>query len=235
MTGAAVLPATLVRLLGACVRRVHYRLLDPRYDRRHGIQTGGMHYPDQLAIESENARHSTESGPTPVRLFARILRSLGDIDFRRFTFVDIGSGKGRLLLLASQWPFARVEGVEFARELYEITLRNIERFAARGHRCDHIAVHGIDAADYRIPDGPCVFYLFHPFAAPVLARVLDNIEASYRAKPRDLYVIFYNPKFEELVRARPFLRPVQRSWAARWGDLLLSPHPITVYRAGAQP
>ncbi len=50
------------------------------------------------------------------------------IDYRQFVFVDFGFGKGTALLLATEFPFKRIIGVEFSPELHRIAEENIKRF-----------------------------------------------------------------------------------------------------------
>src|SRR5438552_13937135 len=45
--------------------------------------------------------------PTEPSLFHEMLKAL-KIDFREFTFIDLGSGKGRVLLMAANYPFRRI-------------------------------------------------------------------------------------------------------------------------------
>ena len=65
--------------------------------------------------------------PTEPTLFEEMLASL-KIDFRNFTFIDLGSGKGRALLLASAYPFRRIVGVELLPALNRIAQENLENY-----------------------------------------------------------------------------------------------------------
>lgn len=224
-----ILKRGAVRIVGGLIRRVHYRLLDRGYDRNRGIDTAGIYQPHELSIVSDNVRFASEYAPTPTRGFRRMIASL-DVDFRHCVFADLGSGKGRTLLLAAELPFLRIEGVEFASELHQIALRNIARFAGRGHRHDHIVIHHVDASEYQIPEEPCIFYLYNPFGEPVLSRVLNNAEAAYRKRARPMYFIYLNPKHRNVFDQRAFIRPMTRSWIAHFGDLLTLPEPFVVYR-----
>lgn len=231
MSAAVVLQRSASRLAGGLIRRVHYRLLDRNYDRRLGADTAGALQPDELTIRSENVGFASEYAPTPTRVFQRVVASL-PIDFRRFVFVDLGSGKGRTLLLAANLPFLRIEGVEFAAELHDAALRNIASLADRGRRTDHIIAHHGDAARYRIPQEPCVIYLYNPFGAPVLDRVIENLESSYRDNPRPIYVVYVNPKLPHLFERRISFRQHLRSWGTRMMDRLTLPEGVLVYRTG---
>src|SRR6185436_12939628 len=100
---------------------------DP-FDQQFGTETS-IHIPlSELDIQSPNYAFGVEYSPVmPSRLQAAI--ECLQIDHARFTFVDLGSGKGRGLLLAAAWPFRRVLGVEFSKDLHETALRNIACFS----------------------------------------------------------------------------------------------------------
>ena len=136
-----------------------------------------------------------------------------------------------MLLLAAAWPFLRIEGVEFASELHQIAKRNVAVFASRRPSGPHIVVRHEDAAEYTIPENPCIFYLYNPFGEPVLARILDNIEASFERNPRPIYFIYVNPKQRHLLDQKSFVRPIIRPWRARVLDRLTSPEPVAFYQA----
>ncbi len=46
-----------------------------------------------------------------------------------FTFIDLGSGKGRVLLMASEYPFQKIIGVEFMPELHRAAQKNIAGYS----------------------------------------------------------------------------------------------------------
>ena len=144
------------------------------FDRRFGVVTRG--YGD-LRYE-----------PTPADALEKMLRAL-PIDPSEYTFIDIGSGKGKVALLASTYPFRRVVGVELYEEFHRIAVSNLEAFPAADRRCGSVELECVDAGDYELPREPCVVYLFNPFAEEILRKVLRNLEAH----PGPLYVIFYAP------------------------------------------
>ena len=134
--------------------------------------------------------------PTVEEEFAAIMRSLDGIDLTEFTFVDLGSGKGRALLMASMYPFARIVGVEVQPELDAIARRNIEVFSRPGQLCRRIESLCADAREYEFPRENLVMYLFNPFPAYVLREVLEKLAASARSAPRPIFVL-YNAPFEK--------------------------------------
>jgi SAM-dependent methyltransferase len=132
-----------------------------------------------------NARYAA----TPVRTARHVLANSGVV-CPDVTFVDVGCGKGRVLLLAAELPFRRVVGVEASRTLCDIALRNIEAVERAPGGCDDIEVVHSDATDFEIPEDAGLFYFYEPFSTEVSEAVLDNIEASIRRHPRAVVLCF---------------------------------------------
>ena len=102
---------------------------DPLFDWRFGTETSRVVYGNELEASLVNRRHAVSYQPTKARPFQDLLRRL-DLPAGG-TFVDVGSGKGRVLLLAARHPFKRVVGIEFSPSLCEQARRNIEIFRAQ--------------------------------------------------------------------------------------------------------
>ncbi len=147
--------ATLVRKNLASKAR---EFLNRRWDRRFHVSTTGVVQLDELTCTGATAS-AIWYEPTPIRTLRQMARFLPP-DLNGFTFVDFGSGKGRTLLQASCLNFDSVIGVEFARELYEIAELNINTFRSAKQRCFDVHSVCMDAADFRIPAGNCVFYFW---------------------------------------------------------------------------
>ncbi len=178
--GAASAASLLIRNLWAFVRestpeRRRQRYGDMEYDWEHRVNTTS-------GTVSRRARllglfHSPYQ-PTEPALFQEMMASL-PIEFDQFTFVDLGSGKGRPLLMASEYPFMKIVGVELIEELHV----QIE------------ALHA-DASEFVFPDTPLVLYLFNPLPQAGLRRVLASLDRSLSAHPRAAYVLYHNPLLE---------------------------------------
>src|SRR5205085_2791982 len=110
-----------------------------------------------------------------------------------FVFIDFGSGKGRCLLLATEWPFRRIVGVELSAELNHVARENIRRFQSRAPHGQPVESVCTDAASYRLPRKPLVCYFFNPFRADVMAAVADHFARSLAQHPRDLFVVYHHP------------------------------------------
>jgi hypothetical protein len=152
-------------------------------------------------------------------LFGQIIAALNvgasRIDFREFTFVDLGSGKGRALLMASDFPFRRIAGVEFMPGLHQIAERNIARYSSNRQQCREIESLCLDVRDCEFPAGPLVVYMFNSFPEPVFAGVLENLRRSLEKDPRPAFVAYRYPQFESLLAKCPWLQKVAgtEQWA----------------------
>jgi len=143
--------------------------------------------------------------PTDPALFHEILASL-KIDFREFTFIDIGSGKGRALLLAANYPFRRILGVELFPALHRIALENIRKYRSDSQRCFAIEAICEDARTFTFPSEATVLYLFNPLPEAGFVEMLRNLEGSLQQHPRSMFVLYHNPLLEPVVEGSGSLK-----------------------------
>ncbi|MBD5657541.1 MAG: class I SAM-dependent methyltransferase, partial [Candidatus Eremiobacteraeota bacterium] len=159
-----------------------------RFDADHGVATEALLFLGDLDPEAigPNIVHATHYEPTPVGDLETLLGHVG-FPLERATFVDVGAGMGRVVLLASGHAFRQVIGVEISPALHEIARDNLARFAAATRRCRDVRLVRADAAGYRFPGGDLVAYLYNPFDGAVLATVLDRRAADKRREVALLY------------------------------------------------
>ena len=136
--------------------------------------------------------------PIEAPLFQEMLNA-PPIDYGKFTFIDIGSGKGRPLLMASEYPFRRIVGIELLPELNAIAQENIRRFPEERKRCKEIDARLGDATQFEFPPEPLVVFLFHPLPESGFTKVIENLVASLRTYPHPVWLIYANPLFEPMV------------------------------------
>jgi SAM-dependent methyltransferase len=146
-------------------------------------------------------------------------------------FVDVGCGRGRVVLQAAKRPFGRVIGIEISPEKIATARHNVAR-AARQRKCGAIELVEIDALDYRIPPDTTHIYLYNPCSGDAFRRLLANIAASYDQLPRRLRVLYANPVEEEIVeRSGRFVR-VRTSRGLRF-DHRIAVYEVTATRSSA--
>ena len=236
--------AHLIRELWAFIRnstpeRRRQRYGDMEYDWEHRVDTtsGSVGWRERLL-----GVFLSDYQPTDPAAFAEMMASL-PIDFRQFTFVDLGSGKGRTLLMAAEYPFRRIVGVEILPELHRVAEENVRAYLERKVGIRVGASEGADGAnletpeaaslqesqvriecvcadarDYEFPAEPLVLYLFNPISQAGLVRVVTNLERSLREHPRDVYILYHNPLLEHVLAQSPALERIG------------GPHQFAIYR-----
>lgn len=172
--------------------------LEREFDSRFGIETAGNISLADLDILSPYRVYGVPYRATTELLFRQMMASL-PIVFEDFTFVDYGSGLGRALLMASEYPFRAIRGVEFSPELNGKAAQNIQKYQSASQRCKSIESICADATEFPIPSGPVVLYFYNPFAEKVLSLVLENILRSLNAEPREAFIVYLNPIAAEAI------------------------------------
>jgi SAM-dependent methyltransferase len=163
---------------------------DQAFDRKFKVDTERPVFLEQLSIPRESSADARFYVATPVRDFRRLVRKSG-VDPESFTFVDLGCGKGRTLLLAEEAGFPRVIGVDADPGLCAIAAANAERWARLKRRPAQIEVISEDARRYEFPVGNLFVYLSNPFEGKVLHDVLHRLVRVGEDASREL-VIAYN-------------------------------------------
>jgi len=178
--------------------------LDGAFDRKFGTDTSGRLELGDLNIESDNRQHGVYYEATPTKLFRYAIKNL-DIRYEDFVFIDLGSGKGRPLLLASDFPFREIIGIEISNSLHQVAESNIERYGSRTQKCFAIKSLCMDATDYQFPTESLLLYFYHPFRDPVMSTVLRKIKQSTEGQPRKIVMIYYNHLLSHRIEQLEFL------------------------------
>jgi SAM-dependent methyltransferase len=184
--------------------RKRQRYGDMDYDWEYRVDTTSANVGWQARLLG--ALHSAYQ-PIEPELFREIMNSLA-IEFSQFTFVDIGSGKGRALLMASEYPFRRVLGVELLPELNSIARENIAKFSGRNLGCVPIEAVCGDATEFIFPEGLLVILLNNPLPEGGLRKLVGNLEGLVREETRAVFVIYANPVLEGVIGDSRWFRKV---------------------------
>jgi SAM-dependent methyltransferase len=164
------------------------------FDQMHGVETSGLVPAKHLVTGHPNDEHVTAYygvAPSILRkLIACWRESPPPHPISSYSFIDIGAGKGRGLLVASEYRFRNVIGIELNAAMAATARRNVALWTA-AHEADSTAqpiapieVIERDALEFELPDAPTLLFLFHPFEAPVLQQLLDHIEEQLGARAR---------------------------------------------------
>ena len=180
-------------------RRRRRRSLD-EFDQRFGVDTATVRSVSTLDVPLEIAAHATRYEPIPS--IDTYLHSLA-VPFEEYTFIDYGCGKGRALLMASDFPFRQIIGVEYSSELAAIARHNIKLYHNTSQKCRAIEVFEGNVALFEPPDTPSVFFLHNPFDELILQQVLDRIRPNRAAHELGDFLIYVDPRHRTCIERDP--------------------------------
>jgi SAM-dependent methyltransferase len=180
------------------------------FDRKYGTNTALMLGPVGFGTDSNNLQYASLYRATRPRTFERIIQTM-NIRHEDFVFIDYGSGKGRALFLASEFPFKRIIGIEFSPTLHEVAQKNAQIYRSPTQKCHRIELECVDATAYELPKENTVFYFFDPFQLPVMTAVVENIKKSLKECPRKIFIVYLNPNEWMAVEQSGFLEPFAKS------------------------
>lgn len=171
-----------------------------RFDAAHHVTTEALIFLGELDPENvgPGIEFATHYEATPVEDAERLLDA-SPLAPERCTFVDVGSGMGRVVLLASCRPFRQIVGVEISPALHQIARENRARFPAAKVRCRDVRLVRADAAGFTFPRGDLVVYLYNPFRADVFEPMLDALSAH---PERELVLLYHTPLERESIERR---------------------------------
>ena len=151
---------------------------------------------DSLEFVSENKAHAVLYQPTKARALRKLLRQLNLP--KDGTFIDLGSGKGRALLVAMQFGFARIIGVEFSPELCAVARQNVKIFTRRIKTSSHVDIIESDVTKYHFDSQTNVFFMYNPFDKVIMDYLIENMQNSLLQSPRKISLIYNTPNCAEL-------------------------------------
>jgi SAM-dependent methyltransferase len=184
------------------------------FDLEFGVRTSGLIAGRNLKSGHRHDRHNTAYyGVAPSVFRAMVVRwrqtkPIAPID--EFAFIDLGAGMGRAVLLASEYPFREAVGVELHPALERIARKNAAIWRGAGRAMAPMRMVLGDAVEFRFPEGPCMAFLFNPFGAPVLRRLLTKLARGFAGRAGQLDILYVNNEHErELERQAGFKRVFQ--------------------------
>jgi len=193
------------------------------FDTVFGVNTSGMIPASRLVTGHAHDPHNTAYYAIAPSLFRALCRQwlAGPLPAppADYTFIDMGAGKGRAVLMAAEFRFRNVIGVELHRGLARIARRNLRRWRAAGRALSPARIVCQDAAEFAFPPGHCLVYAFHPFDETVFRRLIGRIEEAFAARPGQLDLVYVNAEYESLLDQHPaFTRLWRQSIPISPGD-----------------
>jgi SAM-dependent methyltransferase len=210
------------------------------FDERYGVETGGLIGGGELRSGHRNDVFNTAYyGMAPSRFQWVMEYWIADqthAALEDYSFIDLGCGKGRAVMMASEFGFREVVGVELHAALAGMAEANVAVWTAAGRAACPVRIVRADATEFMFPDGACLLYLFNPFAAPVMQRLIERIETDFARRTGGLDLIYFNPEAGHLLEAHGgfellWTGTVPMSEEDQAVDLVASPEDLcSVYR-----
>ena len=183
-----------------------WRFTESQLDARYGIDTQDMVPIAELDISDEQQEGAVFYEPSPVMEFGYVVSRL-PVAYEDYSFVDLGSGKGRTLILAGWFPFKSIVGVEISTKMHAIAQDNVDRYQGP-KRCNDVRSICADAGACDFPNSPLVVFLFNPFHESVLELFLANLHRSLQKNPRRVVLVYGSPKHREVIDATEWLTQI---------------------------
>jgi SAM-dependent methyltransferase len=165
------------------------KIADNNYDKRNLTDTATRIENEQLAMPNAEAQsHATCYRTSSERFIGYLIEQLR-INYQEYDFVDIGCGKGRVLLVASNFPFRSICGIELSQLAFQIAEKNIRTYRSIDRKCFNIHIRNLDARDFEPDVANTVYYFFEPFDTDVLKAVVTKLASKLRGRGKTIYVV----------------------------------------------
>lgn len=228
-TGEETLPGLQGRV-HAIARVSSGRRAGQRFDATRGVTTEGLIFLGDLDPEAVGPGivYATHYEPTPVGDLTRLLDTV-PLPPDETTFVDLGSGMGRAVMVAADRGYRQAVGVEISPALHEIARENVRAMPVESAK--RIRLVRSDASSFRIPRGDLVLYLFNPFRAEVMETVVDGLLA--RPGRSETIVVYHTPLERAVIeRTGAFEQIADLGFGVVYRRLPCKPNTVTVPCAG---
>lgn len=203
-TAAVILNKFLQTLKINAYNERYKKTLGRAFDKRFGVDTGGIIQADQLDISEDRKNQAVQYQGTPTVNLGLALAKL-PINYANFVFIDIGCGKGRAVFMAARCPFKGIVGVELSEKLHKMCEKNINSLKKEKLKCLDIKAVCQDAATFQFPGEPSVIYFFQPFNEEIFRMVLENIGRSLKTHNREIIIMYYHPGCKNMIGEPGFL------------------------------
>lgn len=182
-------------------RAWHASRLGRAFDRKHGTDTQALIEVSELGLSDEPLKHAVHYEASSLPKLHRALRHLG-VDEGRYTFVDVGSGKGLVVIEAAKRRFREVVGLEISALAHEIAEKNLAAVAETLSLRAQVKLLNLNALDYEFPADRQIIYLYNPFSEAFLQPLLEKLLHRLADSATDVVIAYVNPVYWEAIRSR---------------------------------
>lgn len=207
-------------------------IIDAIYDKSRNIETCELAYISDLGddpVDFSGFFIDELYGALPITLFNAIHRPGNVLNRKEATYVDIGAGKARMLILAAEKGFKKVLGIEYVPSLAQTGVENCE-IALKDMPDVEWANEAIDGTTMKYPDTDLLVFVNNSFDRPMFDDWLNNLLADLKENPREMVLIYNHSICSHVLDQTPELERVKYSLFDRLYIYLLNPHPYGAWR-----
>jgi len=114
------------------------------------------------------------------------------------SIVDLGCGKGRMMMVAPHFGFGCITGIDFAKEVCEQARTNMKEKEKEFPNLEWKVLNE-NVEDYAIKPDDSIFFMFNPFTEIVLKNFLKKLDISCDQFPRPTYFLYASPQYQQLL------------------------------------
>src|ERR1035441_3227318 len=197
------------------------------FDRANGVRTSGLVAGRHLISGHRSDKHVTAYYGVAPSVFATLMRrwqrSSPAATLEETTFIDVGAGMGRAMLLAAEMKFREIVGLELNPTLVRRAQKNLAAWRKSERTRVSMRLVCGDATEFGFTARPTVLFLFNPFGAPVMRRLLQTLAKCFAGHPGEVDLLYVNNEQEGVLetkrdRKRLFHGQVKRSRADAIAD-----------------
>lgn len=181
-------------------KAMYSNIYEHYFDWKYGIDTKIWVSHENLIAENNLAIHSGQYQPNCAFVVKKVLNRLQLSKDQ--TFIDIGSGKGRILILAAEYGFQNIKGIELSSNLSAIAESNIRTFKSKTNYSGQIQIINTDATKYKFEITDNIIFMYNPFNGIIFEKVIDNIKLSLEKHPRQITIIYMNPTERQMLESK---------------------------------
>lgn len=167
-----------------------------RGERKYDIRTSVLDDLQHLAVKGDNRSEAEIYQGAGYYLLETIFIQLRKLH-APYDIIDVGCGKGRVMVVAAHYGFNKITGIDFAQALCREAENNCSIITNRFPQTEWRVIHA-NAADFKFRKSDRVFFFFNPFKEPVMTQVIKNILQSLNEYPRKIFVVYMNPQHKIL-------------------------------------
>ena len=150
-----------------------------------------------LTITNGDRKKASRYEAVSFYMLEKLLRAFQKIS-QLTSIIDLGSGKGRVLMVAPHFGFTDITGIDFAKELCVQAMANMMEKKTHFPGIKWKVIND-NVENFDIGSRDSVFFMFNPFAEDVLKRFLEKLDHSCHEFPRSIYFLYASPQYQQLL------------------------------------